>query len=267
MDGYDKATKPYTPMDTYNQEGTWIEEKRYNRSRPVEGRRGVLSGNWQEEQQLEQDLLQQERAVKEGTVDRTWKTDTVSLDVIRDKGNGHYTGAFNSSPYLTTDVRNPNERFLNTTNRQDFNANSSDVKQLRRPQAGVRSQQMLQQALQQAEEEQKQAEEMRQTRMRETMSKHDKGIGGNHSQLGALQEDRTTSVYKGTISNQAPYQDEPHTVNELRNDYLDDEPITLYTGNPQSGKTMTVHGKTPADPSGHTRFGKHTQFSERKYDL
>ncbi|EPY22926.1 hypothetical protein STCU_00241 [Strigomonas culicis] len=277
MDGFEKAHKPYVPMDTSCPQGNWVEEKRYNRGRPTEGSRRVLCGNWQEEEALEQDMLRREREEQEGRMDgtilKTTFTGTASLDVIRDKGNGHFAGNFTSSPYLTVTAADAANRHLATTHRTDFNARSSDVQQLKRPDLGVRAQQLQQQALEAAAAEKEADDAQRASLRAATTSKKVGGVGGAHAGLdGAC----ATSVYQGTISGQAPActtdqfintSANNDTVHALHQEYLSDEPITLYTGNPNTGKTMTVHGKTPVDPEAETRFGRHTNFTEPKYNL
>lgn len=282
--GYGRTRKPYVPIDTYSPAGTWIEEKHYNRVRPSGSNgRKVLCGNWQEEQALEQDMLQRERdmqatlsattgsGVDGGTsIHHGTTQDTVSLDVIRDRGNGTFAGGFESTPYLTCDAVYPNMRCMATTHRTDYTKASSDVTQLRRPELGVRSRVLLQQALAAAAEEQKMARE-RQAGLSSSATRFRRGRSGFSGTADAdsdvMQDDATVhtqSVYKTTICD--PDEVLP-TVDVLQSDYLSDEPITLYTGNPATNTVMAVHGKTPVDTSGPNQFGKHSYFSEPKYHL
>ncbi|KAG5511675.1 hypothetical protein JKF63_07272 [Porcisia hertigi] len=296
---YGKARKPYVPIDTCSPGGTWVEERRYNRVRPTatgasakasaEGtltptadrltaadRRPhrVLCGNWQEEDVLERDLLaiqearlQEKKSCADGeptistsapvqhmqTLLKSGWNPTSTMEVITPKPSGFFSGGHLSTPYLTCDARHPNIRDLNTTNRVDFNSTSSDVASQRRPDLGVRSQLLMEQARSMAGEMQAANRRARheQLRLREA-SMH----GMSLSYGPNISEYRATMCDKDEVL---------PVVEELSQDYLSDEPITLYTGNPNTGKTMTVHGKTPVDPVSSTRFGKHTHFSEFKY--
>lgn len=259
MEFVDKPTKPYIPIDTCSPAGTWIEEKRYNRSRPTgESSRKVLCGNWQEERALENDLLglegqvettkkeallESQRTGVEVKVPRAWHA-SASLDLIKDRGNGRCDGGFNSTPYINRDVRNPELHDLNTTYLTDYTERTADVRRLRRPDLGVRSQLLLKRALAMAEEEQQSRQDERAERFHED---------------GARE-----STYRATICR--PNEEYP-TVEELDTDYLIDEPITLYTGNPYTSKKMVVHGKTPNDPMSKPFHGRHTYFSEPKYAI
>lgn len=296
---YDKARKPYVPIDTCSPAGTWVEEKRYNRSRPTGANaRKVLCGNWQEEQVLENDLLAQES--EEQALGATAGDDTTggvaavgtaadggaatltsssiaagtmrggsfggaTLDVIKDKGNGHYAGGFLSTPYLTCDPAHPTLRSLQTTQRADYNHTNGDVTALRRTPLGIRSQHLLQQALDTAAKE-KAEEETQRTQRATASATQSRGLGGFSVDLGEADgdDDRHHSLYKATMCRGEP---PLPVVESLVLDYLTDEPITIYTGNPSSQETMAMHGKTPVDPMSTSRFGKHTYFSDKKYNL
>ncbi|GET85686.1 hypothetical protein, conserved [Leishmania tarentolae] len=299
---YGKARKPYVPIDTCSPGGTWVEERRYNRVRPtVTGAaaasmeadasgasspnadtltaadrrpRRVLCGNWQEEDALERDML----AIQEAQLQQTqseagneppasssapvqhmqrflqsgWNP-TATMEVITAKPNGFYSGGHTSTPYLTCDSRHPTMRNLDSTYRVDFNHTSSNVASLRRPELGVRSQRLMEQvrvaakAMQDANLRTRQEQQQ----LREgSMKGMSRSYGPNVSEYRATMCDENEVL---------------PVVEELSQDYLSDEPITLYTGNPNTGKTMTVHGKTPVDPMSSSRFGKHTHFSEFKY--
>lgn len=259
MDYLDKPSKPYIPIDTCSPAGTWIEEKRYNRSRPTgETSRKVLCGNWQEERALENNLLVLEgetEAAKQQALEESRRTGTevkprrawhasASLDLIKPRGNGRYDGGFNSTPYINRDVDHPTDHDLNTTYLTDYTEKNADVRRLRRPDLGVRSQLLLKKALAIAEEEQLNRQAERAERFHE--------------------EGNDISEYRDRICK--PNEEYP-TVEELDTDYLIDEPITLYTGNPYTGKKMTVHGKTPNDPISKPFHGRHTYFSENKYAI
>ncbi|KEG08099.1 hypothetical protein DQ04_08011030 [Trypanosoma grayi] len=252
-----RSRRPFVPIDTCSPGGTWIEEKRYNKARHDDGACGsrkVLCGNWQEEKALEDDLLvQQPLPLPPGSVQADEFASTAvlraSFDVIREGRNGRYTGGYESTPYITADARNPHTRFLQTTHRHDFCEENGDVKRLRRPELGARSRVMLEVALEaaRAEKEAKDAEQ------------HERRL---HVALEG------GGTYLSTYHKSHCHEEELPVINELRTDYLSDEPITLYTGNPVTGCTMTVHGKTPVDPvEERSRFGRHTHFTERKYAL
>lgn len=248
--------------------------------------RRVLCGNWQEEDALERDLLaiqeaqlQQQRAGNENgkgassppaagatsgagastpvqhmhTLLATGWRPTATMEVITQKPGGLYTGGHTSTPYLTCDARHPGMRDLNSTHRVDYNSASSDVASQRRPELGVRSQHLMAQARVAATETLAANAEAReeQQRLREaSMKGMSRSRGPNVSEYHATMCDENEVL---------------PVVEELEQAHLSDEPITLYTGNPHTGKTMTVHGKTPADPVSSTRFGKHTHFTEFKY--
>ncbi|KAF8289457.1 hypothetical protein TcYC6_0025200 [Trypanosoma cruzi] len=250
-----RSQKPYVPIDTCSPGGTWIEEKRYNKVRHESHKRQackVLCGNWQEEKSLEDDLLAQ-RPLLPGSVPADDFVQTAvlqaSLDVIREGKNGRYAGGYQSTPYLTIDARNPHLRLLQTTQRHDYCEANGDVRRLRRPDMGARSRVLLEVALKAAKEEKEACDREQQTR------------------LSRLAEDGG-GIYLSTYHKSHCREEELPIINELRNDYLSDEPVTLYTGNPVTGCTMTVHGKTPVEPvEGRSRFGRHTYFTERKYML
>lgn len=258
MEYLDKPTKPYVPIDTCSPGGTWVEEKRYNRTRPTgELSRKVLCGNWLEERALEDDLLRldgenQEKidqALNEAKISgnepqlppRAWHA-SASLDIIKPKsGTGKFEGGFNCTPYIDRDSSNPTQHNVQTTYLTDYTAENGDVRKLRRPDLGVRQQLRLQKALELAAEEQK----------RRNLEKQ--------AQLEAS--------FDGMAEYRLKTKEAHPKVDRLRTEYLVDEPITLYTGNPVTGKTMVVHGKTPNDPLSKPYHGRHTYFSEAKYAL
>ncbi|CBH14370.1 uncharacterized protein TEOVI_000380800 [Trypanosoma equiperdum] len=249
-----RSRKPYVPIDTCSPAGTWIEEKHYNKERHKDGAtcsRKVLCGNWQEEKVLEDDLLAQQPVPSDPKGQMDFTSTTVlraSLDAIRPGKNDRFTGGYSSTPYVTSDARNPHSRFLQTTNREDYCEKNADLRTLRRPDLGARSRVLLQVALNAAREE-KNATEAERKQLTNV------GMDGNN-------------VYLSTYQKVHCLPEELPVVDSLCNDYLSDEPITLYTGNPETGCTMTVHGKTPVEPvEGRSRFGRHTYFTERKYCL
>lgn len=271
MDDLDKPQKPFRRIDTSWPDGDWIDEKVYNRLRPTgNASRKVLHGNWLEERALESDLLALEaqgQKVKGSSaacgadndgkgigssaspqrrqypLPRPWHA-CASLDLIQPLGNGRYEGGFNSTPYIMRDATHPSDMEANTTYETDYNANNADVRRLFRPDLGVRKQLLLHQALHIAQHEQQKREEARRIQFQE--------LGATKSEYGEMISD-PREVYP--------------TVEVLGTDYLIDEPITLYTGNPVTSKKMVVPGKTPFDPMSKPYHGKHTYFSEPKYAI
>lgn len=272
MTDLDKPEKPYRRIDTYWPDGDWIDEKAYNRQRPTgTASRKVLHGNWLEERALESDLLtleaKESQAKAQGTtcccgdnvgpgtyesvkdahrhfpLPRPWHACS-SLDIFQPLKNGHYDGTFNSTPYIIRGAAHPSELDANTTYLTAYNERNSDVRRLFRPDLGVRSQLLLHQALNIAQQEQQKREEAREIQFHEDGS--------------------WKSEYTEKISD--PRGVYP-TIKALQTDYLVEEPITIYTGNPFTSKTMVVHGKTPYDPMSKPYHGKHTYFSERKYTI
>lgn len=291
MDPYEsKARKPYVPIDTCSPAGTWVEERHYNRVRPTAAEyaatlsgssggggqtpgsahrpRRVLCGNWQEEDALERDLLaiqvaqqqlQQQPSSDEAStthaqrlVDAGWNP-SVTTEIITQKSNGRYTGGHTSTPYLTCDPQHPNRRDLDSTYRVDYNATNGNVASQRRPELGVRSQRLMAQAMATAKEmtaASRAAQQERQAAAEANAVGTSRAFGPNVSEYHATMCDADEVL---------------PVVEALTDDYHGDEPITVYTGNPDTGKTMTVHGKTPVDPVAASRFGRHTHFTENKY--
>ena len=233
--------------------------------------RRVLCGNWQEEDALERDILAiqvaQQQQKQQQQPDRAqiavpshiqsllqsgWNP-SVTTEVITQKPNGRYTGGHTSTPYLTCDPQHPNLRDLDTTYRSDYNAANSDVSTQQRPQLGVRTQRLMEQAMAAARARKAEDDSARQQRL----AAAEASVANVSHAFGP-----NVSEYRATMCNAQEVLPE---VDALATDYQDDEPITLYTGNPETGKTMTVHGKTPVDPMSASRFGKHTHFTENKY--
>ncbi|KAG8343465.1 hypothetical protein ERJ75_001749700 [Trypanosoma vivax] len=250
-----RVRKPFVPIDTCSPGGTWIEEKRYNKTRHKDGAtcsRKVLCGNWQEERLLEDDLLAQQVLSSDSMKAEDLSKTAIlraSLDTIRASASGRFTGGYPSTPYIACDARDPHMRFMQTTQRHDYCEANADVRSLRRPELGARSRTHLELALKAAREAKAATDAERQERLRRT-------------------QEEEGSVYLSTYHREHCHPEELPVIDELRNDYLSDEPITLYTGNPETGCTMVVHGKTPVEPvPERSRFGRHTYFTERKYCL
>lgn len=227
----DTRQRAYNSIDTSNPAGTWVEEKAYNKTRPGDCKK-VLCGNWQEERVLEGDLIAQGAPVA-----------SVRLDGTR------YRGGFESSPYLTVAV-DPRERRpgLSTIQRDSFNQSNGDVKSQLQPALGVRAQARSEQILQLAKEA-----------------------------LSASQQERTAASLEGSFVKGATLRstyheahckpEEKRVITEIRQEYLQEVPITLYTGNPKTGVVMPVHGKTAENPTASTVHAKHTGFTDEKYTI
>jgi hypothetical protein len=224
----DTRQRAHQPIDTSNPHGTWIEEKSYNKTRPGASKK-VLCGNWQEEGCLEGDKQSQGLLLE-----------SVRLDGTR------YRGGFESTPYLTTAV-DPRDRRpdLVTTQRGSFSESNGDVKSQRQAALGVRSAARSEQVLQQAKEALAQAQ-----LERTTGSLTDSMKSGTAGKIGSTNGRVTRRV-----------------VTEVRQDYLDEAPVTLWSGNPVSGKTMVVHGKSAHNPTASSVHSRHTGFTNEKYTL
>lgn len=225
----DTRQRAHQPIDTSNPHGTWIEEKSYNKARPGDSKR-VLCGNWQEEGCLEGDMLSQ----------------GMTLDPVRLDGT-KYRGGFESTPYLTTAV-DPRERRpdLMSTQRLSFSDTNGDVRSQQQPALGVRSAARSEQMLQQAKEALAQAQQERTT-----------GSLAD-SMTGSLQCASKIGSHNGRVNKRV--------VQEIRQDYLNDIPITLYTGH-APGSRMVVPGKSAVCPTASSVHSRHTSFTDEKYSI
>lgn len=229
----DTRQRAYAPIDTSNPGGTWIDEKAFNKTRPGDCKK-VLCGNWQEERVLEGDMLSQGLVVA----------------AVRPDGTGtRYRGGFESSPYLTLAV-DPRDRRpdMNSTQRAEFNKSNSDISSQKQPALGVRAAARNQQMLELAQESLAQSQSQRSAA----------SLNGSFVKGATLRSTYNESHCKVESKRE---------VGAIRLDYINDTPITLYTGNPQTGKAMMVHGKTPADPHASTIHARHTGFSNEKYTI
>jgi hypothetical protein len=226
----DTRQRAYNRIDTSNPQGSWIDEKYYNRAGTGKGK--TLVGNWLEEERLEGDMTQH------------GNTQTI----VKQEGR-YYKGGFESTSYLLSD-REENDRALDgtTIQRDSFNDSNGDVNKQRKAALGVRSQIRAQMVLGEAHELLRQQEEAARIRdapltttYRETVSKT--GADGN----------TTKGEFHGAASSAAV-------------DYASDVPVTVYTGNPRSGVRMQVPGLTSTGGTGNP-LSKNTTFSHDKYAL
>lgn len=232
----DTRQRAFVPIDTSNPGGAWMEEKSYNKSRPGDCKK-VLCGNWQEERLLEGDMMSQ----------------GMEVTVTRKDGN-RVRGGFESSPYLTmaADPRDRRQELL-STHRASYNMINSNVDSQKKSALGVRSQAKFEQVASLAKDSLAAAQEERERTMR--MDK----TSGN-----LADENPYTSTYQGV---HCPGGIGPRkTVDRIPTEYLDDTPITLYTGHKGATKVMAVHGKTATSSFGSTH-SRHTHFSEEKYSI
>ena len=224
----DTRQRAYNRIDTSNPQGSWIDEKYYNRGGT--GRSKTLVGNWQEEERLETDMV-----------------DAGQAQTVVKKEGKYFKGGFESTSYLLS-AKEQNDRDLDGTSMHamSYNDSNADVKKQRKAPLGVRNSIRAQMVLEEAQEVVRQQEEAARlkdaplsTTYRETVSKV--GNSGN----------TTRSEFKGTAG---------------RPDYAADTPITVYTGNPQSGVRMKVQGLTATTGTGNP-LAKNTGFSYDKYSL
>jgi hypothetical protein len=225
----DTRQRAHQPIDTSNPHGTWIEEKSYNKTRPGASKR-VLCGNWQEEGSLESDMLSQ----------------GLTVGSVRQDG-ARFRGGFESTPYLTTAV-DPRERRpdLMTTQRVSFSETNGDVRSQQQPSLGVRSAARSEQVLQQAKET------LAQSQMDRTTGSLADNMKGGSLKLA-------TKIGSGRV--------DKRVVNVIRQDYLHDVPITIYTGNSKTGATMVIPGKSAASAAASSVHSRHTGFTNEKYSI
>lgn len=230
----DTRQRAYNRIDTCNPGGNWIDEKQFNKKRPGATQK-ILCGNWNEETALEGDLIGQ------GLPVATLRENTAT---------GIFSGGFESSPYLTMAV-NPKDRRTEMVSTQRFSYNqlNSDLETQKQPSLGARSQLRLNGVVQTAKDE-----------LQKTVSEREAKSSGTLDLTGSRIE--LQSTYRAIHGKP----EEKRVIDSVSDAYLSDRPITLYTGNPSSGKTMVVHGKTP-DGSQVGPHHKHAHFSYDKYAL
>jgi hypothetical protein len=224
----DTRQRAYNRIDTSNPQGSWIDEKYYNRGGT--GNSKVLVGNWQEEERLETDMT------------TMGKTQTV----VRQDGK-YFKGGFESSAYLLTD-REDQERTMDgtTMQRQSFNEFNGDVQKQKKAPLGVRSNIRAQMVIDEAQELVRQQEEAARQRDAPLSTTYREAV--SHIPL-------TGNTVKGTFRGASV---------GAEKDYAADTPITVYTGNPRTGVRMQVQGLTSTAGGGNA-LSKNTTFSHDKF--
>ncbi|KPI83245.1 hypothetical protein ABL78_7724 [Leptomonas seymouri] len=260
MDSYpSKAQKPCVPIGTCSPVDTCVRPTVAERAANLATSSSSLAGDSSHNgggappQRQQADSTQAAVPNRGQTLQQSDWNPCVTTGAIQELSNGRFTCGHPNTFYLIGDPQHPNVRYLDTTYHVDYNATNGDVSSQRRPGLGVRSKRLMEQALAAAREMKAANDAARQQQLvaaEANVSNASRAFGPNISE------------YHATICD--PQEVLP-VLEELANDYQEDEPITVYTGNPHTGKTMVVHGKTPVDPMSSSRFGKHTYFTENKY--
>ena len=226
----DTRQRAYNRIDTSNPQGSWIDEKYYNRGGT--GGAKVLVGNWQEEERLEADM------------NTAGKTQTV----VRKDGK-YFKGGFESTSYLLTDREETERGFDGTTiQRDDFNTHNGDIEKQKKAPLGVRSAIRAQMVVAEARELVKQMEENAKHKDEPMTSTY----RANVSRTGA-NGNTTRGTFHGASA-------------AARKDYSNDGPITVYTGNPRSGCRMKVQGISETAGTGNA-LAKNTSFTHNRFAL
>ena len=226
----DTRQRAYNRIDTSNPQGSWIDEKYYNRGGT--SRSKVLVGNWQEEERLEEDMT------------TAGKTQTV----VRKDGK-YFRGGFESTSYLLTD-REETDRALDgtTIQRDSFNTSNGDVDKQKKAPLGVRSAIRAQMVISEARDLVRQMEEASRPKAEPMTSTY-------RTQVSGVGESGMTT--RGTFKGAA---------GEGAKDYASDTPVTVYTGNPRSGVRMKVQGLTETTGTGNA-LSKNTTFTYNRFAL
>eukprot|EP00756_Hemistasia_phaeocysticola_P039103 Hpha_TRINITY_DN16797_c5_g3::TRINITY_DN16797_c5_g3_i2::g.79028::m.79028 len=218
----DTRQRAYNRIDTSQQQGNWIEEASYNKH----GGGKILMGNWVEERGLKDGMA------AHGEDSRVHRTTTTERSFGADRAKG----GFQSSKFLT----NPNDtsghwalgqdqpHFV-TVHQAEFNKSNADTSQRKPPPSGVlktkRREEIMAEAL---------ASEVRPEQKFSSYS---------------------TSYQTTTALVEGPALRGPRDSF----DYAEDVPVSLYTGNPETGKKMGVQGKSAG--TGRCPFAKNAAFS------
>lgn len=233
----DTRQRAYRSIDTSAPGGSWIDEKAFNKSLAAKTADGsahpcrTLVGNWQEETALEGDMLAQGK----------------DLAVLQKTGK-YYKGGFESTSYLLSSVPEHDRTMthVNSTHRTSFNDTNADVSARLAPVGGVRSQLKAKEVIEEA-----------------------KRMVAESERRSQRAPDPLTTAYRDTITNAQHIRHlsgarrHVHQPEELT--YGADVPVTLYTGDPKSGKVMSVHGKTFA--SGPNPLGRSNAFTHDKFAI
>lgn len=225
----DTRQRAYNRIDTSNPQGSWIDEKYYNRGGT--GGSKVLVGNWQEEERLEADM------------DVAGKTQTV----VRKDGK-YFKGGFESTSYLLTDREESDRGFDGTTiQRDDFNNSNGDIEKQKKAPLGVRSAIRAQMVVSEARALVKQMEEQSKLKDEPMTSTYRAQVSKTNG----------ANTLRGTF----------HGASEAaRQDYSKAAPITVYSGNPRSGCRMKVQGLSETAGTGNP-LARNTNFSHNRFAL
>eukprot|EP01059_Diplonema_ambulator_P011276 TRINITY_DN2122_c2_g5_i2.p1 TRINITY_DN2122_c2_g5~~TRINITY_DN2122_c2_g5_i2.p1 ORF type:complete len:242 (+),score=38.19 TRINITY_DN2122_c2_g5_i2:37-726(+) len=206
----DTRQRAYNRIDSSSPQGNWVDEKSYNKSRS-----GCLMGNWWEEDVLRASVGETEQR----------------------SGGKRGQGGLESTKFLinpAADRPQDASHFMSLT-KTDYNATTSDVKLLKPPRLGARTQRRVDEVLAAAKQmqEQQDHEEAAKTVYRTHASTYSEA-------------NRSTKV--------------PQTTGPIDSfDYTEDQPITLYTGNPETGSRMAVQGNTCG--TGRNTMARNCNFS------
>eukprot|EP01063_Lacrimia_lanifica_P000163 TRINITY_DN1006_c0_g1_i1.p1 TRINITY_DN1006_c0_g1~~TRINITY_DN1006_c0_g1_i1.p1 ORF type:complete len:273 (+),score=111.29 TRINITY_DN1006_c0_g1_i1:82-819(+) len=222
----DTRQRAYNRIDACNPQGNWIDEPSFNK----QGRKGCLVGNWQEDATLQDDM---------GADAPTYR-----LKTHEGAGVERGAGGFNSSKFLVSPVEwddkaMAKEHFA-STNRLSHNAENSNTEAFKPAKLGARSevkrQAVVAQAL--AEDAERKAEEER-----------------------LKSQSHFQSTYQATTAQASAGYKPLATVRQEGQElnYAQDQPVTLYVGNPQSGSKMGVPGNTAG--TGKVSHGRNCNFS------
>jgi len=162
------------------------------------------------------------------------------MSTLRQRGK-YLTGGFESTAYLLSPLEQ-SDRVADhqTTQRVSYNEVNANVATQKKAPLGVRSHLRAQMIIEDATTKVKEAS--RRTVPAPVHSTYRETIGG-------LTESRT-----------------PVDESVLEARYVKEVPITIYTGNPQSGAQMVIPGRSSECGAGNP-LGKNTSFSHGKYTL
>lgn len=224
----DTRQRAYNRIDTSNPQGSWIDEKYYNRAGT--GKSKTLVGNWQEEERLEEDMTNM----------------GMTQTVVKKEGK-YFKGGFESTAFLLTDKDESQRDFDATTIQRDsFNESNGDIAKQQKAPLGVRSAIRAQMVIAEARDMVRQHEEASRPKQAPLTTTY----RANVSHSGA-----SGNTTRGTFHGSAG-----------QTDYAADTPITLYTGNPRTGMRMKVPGLTTTAGGGNP-LAKNTSFSYDRFAL
>eukprot|EP01065_Artemidia_motanka_P030420 TRINITY_DN36437_c0_g1_i1.p1 TRINITY_DN36437_c0_g1~~TRINITY_DN36437_c0_g1_i1.p1 ORF type:complete len:262 (+),score=89.51 TRINITY_DN36437_c0_g1_i1:64-786(+) len=217
----DTRQRAYNRIDTSQPQGNWIEEASYNR-------RGgkVLVGNWVEERVLGDSMRQHGT---DGAVHKV-EEQTSRFGAARAKGG------FSSSQFLVNPRDEPEHWALGgakphflSVNQSEYRHDSADAAKMKPAEVGV----------------------ARRRRAAEVVA----DAVASEERPEVSRTYYSTSYQSATASAKLPSPKGPRDSF----DYAEDVPVSLYTGNPSTGKKMAVQGKSAG--TGRNPFAKNAAFS------